>query len=87
MNQEQFKGSWAQLKGALKKDWVKLTDDDLVRIEGDQQKFNLMIETRYGPGNEEVSEWADRWYARWIGWYEGYKELQMTPVPSVESRA
>ncbi|HEV8620275.1 MAG TPA: CsbD family protein [Nitrospiraceae bacterium] len=74
MNQEQFKGSWDQLKGALKKQWGKVTDDDLLQIEGDQDKFNGTIQTRYGDMKEEVSKWADRWYARWVGWYEGYEE-------------
>jgi uncharacterized protein YjbJ (UPF0337 family) len=78
MNQEQFKDSWEQLKGALKKDWGKLTDEDILRIEGDQQRFNMVVEARYGQMKGEVSKWADRWYARWTGWYEGYQESSMT---------
>jgi len=74
MNHEQFKGSWDQLKGALKNKWEKLTDDDLLQIEGDLDKFNGAIQRRYGQMKEEVSKWADRWYARWSGWYEGYEE-------------
>jgi len=78
MNQEQFKGGWDQLKGALKKQWGKLTDDDLLQIEGDQDKFNGTIQKRYGDNKEEVSKWADRWYAKWSGWYEGYEESKST---------
>jgi len=78
MNQEQFKGSWDQLKGALKKQWGNLTDDDLLQMEGDQDKFNGTIQKRYGDTKEEVSKWADRWYARWVGWYEGYVESKST---------
>lgn len=78
MNQEQFKGGWDQLKGALKKDWGKITNDDLLRIAGDQQKFNTVVEARYGTMKGEVSKWADRWYAKWIGWYEGYEEVPVT---------
>jgi uncharacterized protein YjbJ (UPF0337 family) len=78
MNQEQFKGGWDQLKGALKKDWGKITNDDLLRIAGDQQKFNTVVEARYGTMKGEVSKWADRWYAKWTGWYEGYKEAPVT---------
>jgi len=74
MNQEQFKGSWDQLKGALKKQWGNLTEDDLLQIEGDQDKFHGTIQERYGDTKEEVRKWADRWYARWVGWYEGYEE-------------
>jgi len=46
MNQEQFKESWDQLKGALKKQWGTLTDEDLRQIGGDQEKFNGAIQRR-----------------------------------------
>jgi uncharacterized protein YjbJ (UPF0337 family) len=39
MNKDQFKGSWRQFKGELKKTWGKLTDDDLLEAEGDYDKF------------------------------------------------
>lgn len=74
MNQEQFKGFWGQLKGALKNHWGKLTDEDLLQIEGDLGKFNGAIETRYGEMKGEVSKWANRRYAHWTGWYQGYEE-------------
>jgi uncharacterized protein YjbJ (UPF0337 family) len=74
MNQEQFKQSWYQLEGHLKKRWLKLTHEDLARIDGDLHTFNSAIEQRYGNTKADVSKWADRWYARWIGWYEGYEE-------------
>ncbi len=31
---EKVKGSWSQTKGAVKEQWGKLTDDDLMAIEG-----------------------------------------------------
>jgi uncharacterized protein YjbJ (UPF0337 family) len=78
MNQEQFKDSWDQFKAALKKDWVKISDDDLLRIDGNQNAFYAVIEGRYGAMKSDVSRYADRWYARWSGWYEGYHELRTT---------
>ena len=33
MNQEQFEGSWEHLKGDLKKQWGKLTEEDLLQVE------------------------------------------------------
>ena len=83
MNQEQFKGSWDQLKGALKNKWGKLTDDDLLQIEGDQDKFNSTVEKRYGEMKEELRKWADLWYARWIG---SYTEFYAEWKPTVGSR-
>jgi uncharacterized protein YjbJ (UPF0337 family) len=76
MNQEQFKQSWYQLEGHLRKQWGKLTNEDYAQIDGDLEKFNGVIEQRYGEMKEEVSKWADRWYAKWIGWYQGYEEAK-----------
>ncbi len=39
MNKDQFKGSWQQFKGELKKKWGQLTDNDLMEAEGDYDKF------------------------------------------------
>lgn len=72
MNKAQFKQSWGQLRGYLQKRWEKLTDDDLLQIEGDLDKFNGAIEKRYGEMKGEVSRWADLWYARWTGSYVEY---------------
>jgi uncharacterized protein YjbJ (UPF0337 family) len=80
MNAQQFKESWDELKGYLKKRWGNFTDDDLLQIAGDQTTFNSVIVQRYGGMNDEVSKWADRWYAKWSGWYEGYKEqIELNP--------
>lgn len=76
MNPVQFRESWSQFKGPLKAQWGKLTDEDLLRIDGDQEKFNTAIQTRYGVMKGEVSKWVDRRYARWSGWYEGYEEAK-----------
>ena len=72
MNTEQFKASWEQLEGHLKKHWEKFTEEDLLQIEGDLAKFNSTIEKRYGDMKQEVSKWSDLWYARWIGSYIYY---------------
>jgi uncharacterized protein YjbJ (UPF0337 family) len=61
MNRDQFKGQWKQFKGELKKQWGKFTDDDLLQIEGDYDKFAGKVQERYGDKKDEVSRWADRW--------------------------
>jgi uncharacterized protein YjbJ (UPF0337 family) len=62
MNADQFKGRWAQFKGELKKQWADFTDDDLLQIEGDYQKFQGKLQARYGDRKEEVSRWVDNWF-------------------------
>jgi uncharacterized protein YjbJ (UPF0337 family) len=54
VNSEQLKGSWNQLKGKAKQQWGKLTDDDLMRVEGNQDELVGRIQERYGIAKEEA---------------------------------
>jgi uncharacterized protein YjbJ (UPF0337 family) len=74
MNDVQFRESWGQFKGALKQEWDKLTDADIIEIDDDQDKFTNVIRMRYGERSGDVTKWMERRYARWSGWYEGYQE-------------
>jgi uncharacterized protein YjbJ (UPF0337 family) len=62
MNRDQFKGQWSQFKGDLKKQWGKFTDDDLMQIEGDYDKFIGAMQERYGEHKEAVLLWVNYWY-------------------------
>jgi uncharacterized protein YjbJ (UPF0337 family) len=64
MNREQFKGQWKQLKGEMKRQWGKFTDDDLISIEGDFDRFIGILQERYGDQKEEVRRWLDQWLDR-----------------------
>jgi uncharacterized protein YjbJ (UPF0337 family) len=63
---EKFKGSWTQTKGAVKEQWGKLTDDDLLAIEGRRDQLVGKIQTRYGITREQaeaqVSTWEQKRY-------------------------
>jgi uncharacterized protein YjbJ (UPF0337 family) len=62
MNQDQFKGRWNQFKGELKKKWGEFTDDDILQIEGNYDKFTGTLQQRYGDRKAEVNKWADDWF-------------------------
>jgi uncharacterized protein YjbJ (UPF0337 family) len=51
-----LKGQWKELKGEIKHRWGKLTDDDLLQIEGDQEKFLGALQKRYGYGRDEAEK-------------------------------
>ncbi len=79
MNHEQFGQFWTQLKAPLKAKWNKITESDLLEIDGDLSKFSSLVAMRYGTAqNEEVRTWADRRYSHWTGNYIGYKD----PAPT-----
>ncbi|WP_088347535.1 MULTISPECIES: CsbD family protein [Rhodomicrobium] len=64
MNWDQIKGNWMQFKGKVRESWGDLTDDDLARIEGNQEQLVGRVQERYGIAREEaerqVKEWANR---------------------------
>ena len=64
MNSEQFKGSWQQFKGDVRKKWGHLTDNDLMEAEGDYIKFLGIVQKRYGDQKAEVNRWAEEWFER-----------------------
>lgn len=61
---EKIKGSWTQSKGAVKEQWGKLTDDDLLAIEGRRDQLVGKIQTRYGISHEEAEAQVAGWEAR-----------------------
>jgi len=54
MNTEQMKGQWMQVKGEIKKQWGKLTDDELDRIAGEKDKLVGKLQEKYGITKEEA---------------------------------
>jgi uncharacterized protein YjbJ (UPF0337 family) len=64
MNADVLKGKWKQLKGEVKSQWGKLTDDDLDRVEGDAEKLVGRIQERYGyeraRAQREVDDFVNR---------------------------
>jgi len=56
MNQDIIQGKWKQLKGSLKTRWGKLTDDDLDRLDGNQEYLAGKLQERYGLAREEAEK-------------------------------
>jgi uncharacterized protein YjbJ (UPF0337 family) len=63
MNQDVFKGKWNQLKGNVRKQWGKLTDDDVDQIQGDSEILLGRLQERYGRTKEEAQKEIDTWLA------------------------
>lgn len=61
MNWEQTKGQWNQAKGAVKKQWGKLTDDDLTVIAGQRDQLVGKIQERYGIAKQEADKQVKTW--------------------------
>jgi len=61
-NQDIVQGKWQELKGQVKQQWGKLTDDDLQRLSGKTEELAGVLQQRYGYGKVqaemEINKWA-----------------------------
>ncbi len=55
MNTEQIQGNWQILKGKIKEQWGKLTDDELNIVDGKFDQLAGHIAVKYGIAKEEAT--------------------------------
>ena len=61
MNWDRIQGNWKQLKGELKTQWGKLTDDEFDMIAGQRDKLVGKIQETYGISKEESEKQVSTW--------------------------
>jgi len=64
MNEDRLEGNWKQIKGEVKKQWGKLTDDELDQMEGQTEKLAGAIQKHYGRSREEAEKEIQEWRQR-----------------------
>ena len=64
MNWDQIEGRWKQLTGDIKKQWGRLTDDDVDAIAGQQDKLVGRIQEAYGIEREAADRQVPEWFSR-----------------------
>ena len=61
---EGLKGKWKQQVGAAKIAWGKLTDDELLQVEGQSEKLTGLVQERYaiarGEAEKQVTEFFEK---------------------------
>jgi uncharacterized protein YjbJ (UPF0337 family) len=62
MNRDTLKGQWMQVKGKVRQQWGKLTDDDVEKIQGNAEMLIGKVQEHYGKTREEVEKDLDRWF-------------------------
>jgi uncharacterized protein YjbJ (UPF0337 family) len=67
MNEDTFKGQWMQLKGKVREQWGKLTDDDVDQIQGRSEQLIGKLQSRYGIARDEAKRQVDTWWSRNAG--------------------
>ena len=61
MNREQMAGNWRVMRGKVKEQWGRLTNDDLDVIQGKHDQLVGKIQQRYGKQRDQVERDVDRW--------------------------
>jgi len=56
MNKDIIKGDWKQLSGKIKQKWGKLTDDDLIRAEGNKEYLIGKLQEHYGIAKDKAEQ-------------------------------
>jgi len=49
-------GNWLELKGIIKKQWGRLTDDEITKINGSKEKLLGKLMSKYNMTEEEAEE-------------------------------
>ncbi|HET8530843.1 MAG TPA: CsbD family protein [Methylomirabilota bacterium] len=60
MNRDILAGKWKEMKGRVKEQWGKITDDELDRAEGKADQLVGLLQQRYGYTREKAEEEYDR---------------------------
>jgi uncharacterized protein YjbJ (UPF0337 family) len=79
MNWERYKANWTQLRGRIRMQWGRLTDDQLEVIEGRRDLLLGKLQETYGVTEEE----ADRQVRDW----EDAEFAETVPAPASTQRA
>ncbi len=61
MNWESVEGNWLEMKGKLRQQWGKLTDQDLESIGGAKDRLLGALKQRYGMEADKAHQEIDRW--------------------------
>ena len=59
MNRDILEGQWKQIKGKVKQQWGRLTDDELEQLSGSYDELAGLMQERYGYSREEAMNELD----------------------------
>jgi uncharacterized protein YjbJ (UPF0337 family) len=63
MNADILNGKWMQLKGRVREQWGKLTDDDVDRMSGNVEQLVGKVQERYGYAKDRARTEVDAFLA------------------------
>ena len=64
MNKDIAAGKWKEMKGKVKEQWGKLTDDEFDQVAGNRDQLVGKIQERYGIARDEADRQVRDWESR-----------------------
>jgi uncharacterized protein YjbJ (UPF0337 family) len=62
---DELKGKWKQRVGAAKIAWGKLTEDELLKVEGRQEKLAGLVQERYAITRDEADKQVKSFFEKY----------------------
>jgi uncharacterized protein YjbJ (UPF0337 family) len=57
-------GKWHELKGHVREQWGKLTDDDLTKLSGKTEELSGVLQQRYGYDKAKAETEINNWLSK-----------------------
>jgi uncharacterized protein YjbJ (UPF0337 family) len=64
MNWDRVEGNWRQLKGKVKEQWGKLTDDQIDQVAGKRDQLVGLVQEKYGIERDKAERDVDSWVSK-----------------------
>jgi uncharacterized protein YjbJ (UPF0337 family) len=68
MTSDRIAGAWHQIRGKVREQWGKLTEDDLKQLEGHAERLAGRLQERYGLALEEAERQVKEFRKR-VDWH------------------
>lgn len=68
MNIDIIKGNWKEVKGLLQKQWGRLTDDEVARMNGTYEELEGYLQKKYGYRKDRIKKEIEQFIRenRWL---------------------
>ena len=68
MNKDIIKGNWKEVKGKIKQQWGKFTDNDIAQMQGSQEELEGKLQSLYGYNKDQAKKEIDQFLKKHNEW-------------------
>lgn len=67
MNEDIVKGNWKEIKGKIKQQWGKFTDNDIAQMQGSHEELEGKLQALYGYHQDQAKKEVEE-FLKHNGW-------------------